>query len=195
MSTLVTQFYHANEIDKLLSVYDKVMILKVFVNDPYDDKQLTYKYIQSAVSHNNNAVLNSSHIDAGFDLFLPQSQDTFEEHPKASKINFNVCCSATIKTDTGKQYNTGFYMHPRSSLSKTGIRLANSTGIIDAGYRGNIMGMFDVIDTNFECKKFDRYVQLCGPALIPMLVEIVYDKVELGCNTVRGEGGFGSTGA
>ena len=49
-------------------------------------------------------------------------------------------------TDTNKSFSTGFYLHPRSSISKTKLRLANSTGIIDAGYRGHIMAMFDIND-------------------------------------------------
>jgi hypothetical protein len=48
--------------------------------------------------------------------------------------------------------------------------LANSTGIIDAGYRGHIMGMFDVvgskddelIDCDFMGDVYDRYVQICA---------------------------------
>ena len=45
-----------------------------------------------------------------------------------------------------KTFNTGYYMYPRSSLSKTKLRLANSVGIIDSGYRGNLIGMFDLIN-------------------------------------------------
>ena len=34
--------------------------------------------------------------------------------------------------------NIGYYLYPRSSISKTPLILANSVGIIDSGYRGNI---------------------------------------------------------
>jgi dUTP pyrophosphatase len=95
-------------------------------------------------------------------------------------------------------------MYPRSSLSKTQLRLANSTGIIDAGYRGHLIGMFDVVnvqpnssddrEADFFGKKFDRYLQICAPGLVPILVEVVDSKEELGDETERGEGGFGSTG-
>ena len=108
-------------------------------------------------------------------------------------------------TDTQKVYNTGFYMYPRSSLSKTQLRLANSVGIIDSGYRGHIMGMFDVVnvceneenedrDADYFVEKFDRLVQICAPSLVPIFVEIVETLEELGEKTERGEGGFGSTG-
>ncbi len=106
--------------------------------------------------------------------------------------------------NTRKSYNTGYYMYPRSSLSKTQLRLANSVGIIDAGYRGHLMGMFDVVNvpqSNHENKeadyfgqKYDRYLQICAPGLVPIIVEIVETKDELGTETERGDGGFGSTG-
>ena len=109
-----------------------------------------------------------------------------------------------MHTDNGKKYNTGYYLHPRSSLSKTPLRLANSTGIIDSGYRGRILAMFDVVnldnyksdDRDFDyCgEKFDRYVQICAPGLVPILVEVVDTEANLGHMTKRGEGGFGSTG-
>jgi dUTP pyrophosphatase len=91
-------------------------------------------------------------------------------------------------------------------LSKTQLRLANSVGIIDSGYRGHLTGMFDVVnidndsnsDPNLEAdfwgKKFDRYVQICAPGLVPILVQVVNTFEELGGETARGGGGFGSTG-
>jgi dUTP pyrophosphatase len=109
-------------------------------------------------------------------------------------------------------------MYPRSSVSKTPLRLANSTGIIDSGYRGHLMGMFDVLNTQTQTKtqtkrqinnnqdtdpdpdpdfvgqQFDRFLQICAPGLVPILVEVVDDIDELGEETERGAGGFGSTG-
>jgi dUTP pyrophosphatase len=102
--------------------------------------------------------------------------------------------------DTGKSYNTGYYMHPRSSLSKTQLRLANSTGIVDAGYRGHLIGMFDVVNSppdrvsEYCGAIYDRYLQICAPGLVPIIVEIVDYREELGEETARGGGGFGSTG-
>ena len=95
-------------------------------------------------------------------------------------------------------------MYPRSSLSKTQLRLANSTGIIDAGYRGHLIGMFDVVnipqynsgqkDADYLGKRYDRYLQICAPGLVPIIVEIVELKYDLGLETERGDNGFGSTG-
>ena len=38
-----------------------------------------------------------------------------------------------------KKINCSYYLYPRSSISKTPLRMSNSTGIIDAGYRGEII--------------------------------------------------------
>ena len=88
-------------------------------------------------------------------------------------------------------------MFPRSSISKGKLRLANSIGVIDAGYRGNLMSMFDVINNNgedFWGTRYDRYMQICAPSLMPIVVYIVNSIDELGVKTSRDTGGFGSTG-
>jgi dUTPase len=63
--------------------------------------------------------------------------------------------------------------------------------------------MFDVVnlspksnnkDPDYIGNKFDRYVQICAPGLVPILVEIVNSKEALGDKTERDIGGFGSTG-
>ena len=201
----------AATVARLLSVYDKVMVLKVFVD--CDDVNLRDTYYSAANNHNERLLSNVSHIDAGFDLFAPlidgQTELNFfgPNWPGVSPINkldFKVCCSARMYLDSGKNYNTGYYMHPRSSLSKTRLRLANATGIIDAGYRGHLIGMFDVVnipsdrpeymESDYVGLKYDRYLQICAPGLVPIIVEIVNSPEELGEQTARGCGGFGSTG-
>lgn len=101
----------------------------------------------------------------------------------------------------------GFYLYPRSSISRTRMRLANSVGIIDAGYRGDLIAAVDTIglfgstdiwyvwrETLSPIKKYDRYFQVCAPDLSPFIVHIVPNEADLGRPTARGTGGFGSTG-
>jgi len=85
-----------------------------------------------------------------------------------------------------------FYLYPRSSTgSKTPIRLSNSVGIIDAGYRGPLIAIIDNIsDEPFTMKKGERYFQVCAPDLRSIKFELVEELSD----TSRGEGGFGSTG-
>ena len=186
----------------LLNIYDKVMVLRVFVDS--DDDHLRDMYRNAALAHNNKLLTNMQHIDAGFDLFAPETIDFFgpgwPQKSPVNKLDFKICCAARMHADTGKNYNTGYYMHPRSSLSKTQLRLANSTGIVDAGYRGHLIGMFDVVNippngqSSYIGMTYDRYLQICAPGLVPIMVEIVDSLRDLGDETERGAGGFGSTG-
>jgi dUTPase len=96
----------------------------------------------------------------------------------------------------------GYYLYPRSSIVKTSLRLANSVGIIDSGYRGELIAVVDKHDSlndwktvlKRDCKQYDRLFQVCSGDLSPFFVEIVENESELGLVTERGCGGFGSTG-
>jgi dUTPase len=178
--------------DDLLKIYDKYMYLKIFIDDNGDnDYELKNKYLAAVEKHNNNILLSPRFVDAGFDLFALDGADS--SHNSFLKADFKVICSAQMIFDSGKKFNTGYYMYPRSSLSKTKFRLANSTGIIDAGYRGHLIGAFDVLEES-SFKPYDKLVQICAPGLAPIIVKVVDDIDELGERTERGDGGFGSTG-
>ena len=100
-------------------------------------------------------------------------------------------------SDDSRGVPVGYYMYPRSSTgTKTPLRLANSVGIIDSGYRGNYIAVFDnSSDAMFTVEKMQRLVQICPPNMTyPMRVELVENDADLSMNTGRGEGGFGSTG-
>lgn len=119
--------------------------------------------------------------DSGYDLFMP-SDIVVPGKALGFMIDLGVRC----------EYNrtSGYYLYPRSSLSKTPLRLANSVGIIDNGYRGTLKVAVDNHSTEpVRIKKGDRLFQLCIPSLESF-------KVFLGTvnrGTERGEGGFGST--
>lgn len=243
-----------NKYDNLLSIYERVMYLKIFVDS--DDENLIELYTNAAKKTNDKLLnfQNLGYIDAGFDLFAPNNEgkelrikgdelyfygpNNLHNQNPVNKLDYKVKCAAKMiflkqeqlqplnqiqsqslndiendktinrnlekKNLRFKSHNTGFYMYPRSSLSKTQLRLANSVGIIDAGYRGNLTGMFDVVNINEEKRKnsnadyigkaYERYVQICAPGLVPIIVKIVKSIKELGDTTERGEGGFGSTG-
>lgn len=188
---------------------DKVMNLKIYVDD--DDEKLKIIYKEAAIKHNKKIQDYPDFIDAGFDLYAPlqqtENQQIIFSPSTVNKLDFKIICSAQITNNiTNKTYNTGwdtyntpnntgYYLYPRSSISKTRLRLANSVGIIDSGYRGHIMAMLDVIgNTEYEGKAYERYMQICAPGLIPIVVEIVENIEDLGEKTERGQGGFGSTG-
>lgn len=181
-----------NSFGNLLNYYEQYMHLKIFIDS--DDSELIDKYRESVKNHNTKVLTDVKYIDAGFDLFNPQ--EIMMNRDKVNKLDYKVSCAAKIKTIHDKEgFNTGFYMYPRSSISKSNLRLANNMGIIDAGYRGHLTGMFDLIYADeIIIKKFEKHLQICAPSLIPILIEMVNSKEELGEITVRGDGGFGSTG-
>jgi dUTP pyrophosphatase len=179
--------------NKLLSTYSQFFILQIKVVENMSNYQeVKNLYIQNANNHNNN-VMNNNFIDAGFNLLLREEVNC--DCSQVNKIDFGVKCSGRMICDNGKEYPSGYYMYPRSSTgSKTALRLANSVGIIDSGYRGNLMACFDVKTSTNSASSFEPFtslIQLCAPSLVPIVVLIVDELDE---DTERGDGGFGSTG-
>jgi dUTP pyrophosphatase len=155
-----------------------IYTLKLFIND----EELKNKYLHHIISHNKF----NQYPNAGFDLFCPED---INYNGSLFKLDTRVVCSM-YKPDGSP---CSYYMYPRSSVSKTNLRLANSVGIIDSGYRGNLIGVFDVKDNKINIEKYTRLLQICSPTLDPINVELVSSLEELGL-TDRGSGGFGSTG-
>jgi dUTP pyrophosphatase len=80
---------------------------------------------------------------------------------------------------------------PRSSIAKTPLRLSNSIGLIDGGYRGEIMAAVDNIkNEDYTVEPGQRLFQLVAMDGSPIHFELVDDLSD----TTRGSGGFGSTG-
>jgi dUTP pyrophosphatase len=202
------------------SSYDRFMYLKICT---VHDDELKEKYNEHIHNHLSKLFNKVSEMDAGFDILSPKPGDNLEYEMyggircyresinPVNKVDFRVKCSAEMyilnkfRISENEQrfikHQTGFYMYPRSSLSKTNLRLANSTGIIDAGYRGNLIGMFDLVNIeeqensyDYLIKPYTRLLQICAPSLVPIYVELVENENQLGTITERGSGGFGSTG-
>jgi dUTP pyrophosphatase len=148
------------------------------------DNELKEYYKKAVEKHNKN--LQTEFPNAGFDLFCPEN----------SELNSNeiFCLDTNVVCSMMNQQNKyiSYYLYPRSSIIKTPLRLANSVGIIDSGYRGNIKSVFDV-KSEYNIEKYSRLVQICSPTLLPLYVKIVDNIEDLGV-TERGSCGFGSTG-
>ena len=119
--------------------------------------------------------------DAGLDLYVIED---IEVKPMETKlIKFGISCEPV----DGKAY----YLMPRSSISKTPLRMSNSIGLIDGVYRGEIMASCDNIKkTSYTAKKGDRLFQLVSFNSAPISFSI-NDNLS---SSSRGDGGFGSTG-
>ena len=134
--------------------------------------------------------------DSGFDLYVPK---TVVIPPGRIKlINMGVKC-AVSKKEWNHTYQlwtvpvpSPYYLYARSSVSKLGIILANSVGIIDSGYRGSLMAAFyNTSEEQVEIVEGDRIVQICMPDLSYNFTINCVDELD---KTERGEGGLGSTG-
>jgi dUTP pyrophosphatase len=85
------------------------------------------------------------------------------------------------------------FVQPRSGLAiKQGLSLVNTPGLIDSHYRGEIkvIALNTDLDSAIEVKRGDKIAQLVIQPVV-RVTPIVTDTLD---ETVRGEGGFGSTG-
>lgn len=136
-------------------------------------------------THYNNLVLKSQHHtgDSGIDLY----NNCFDAEPfSISTIDFGISCQML---DTERNKLQSYYLLPRSSLAKTDFQLANSIGLIDAGYVGNILAKVRGFSTQ-DSIAFPEgsYFQIVSPDLKPIKVCIV-DELQSSSRT----SGFGST--
>ncbi len=125
--------------------------------------------------------------DAGLDAFCGSA--VTRDAGAHEKLDLGVRAAAY---DPVRRHFRAFWLLPRSSISKTPLRMANSVGLIDAGYRGVLLGATDFHGT-FQVNAGDRYFQIVGADLLPWTRIHVVDVIPGGA-TLRGEGGFGSTG-
>lgn len=130
-------------------------------------------------------------------LFLP-----VRNHPGdagadlRSTIDVDIFPGQTMRISTGIKlaipYGYVGLVFPRSGLAtRKGIRLANSVGVVDSGYRDYIyVPLVNESDLVYRVSRGDRIAQLLiVPVALPGFM-----AVESLSETSRGEGGFGSTG-
>lgn len=165
------------------------------------EEKLRNKYEDAVNATKTKEYIANPHKDSGFDLFMPECK---LEPRETRLIDLGIKCAAShmisIKTNfdsnmvNGRVYHhipNAYYLYPRSSIYKTPFRLANCVGIIDSGYRGNLMVALDnTSDEPQTIQEGTRLFQICMPDLKPFKIDIV-KSVDL---TIRGSGGFGSTG-
>ena len=172
----------------MTSTFKTLLVLEI------EDKNLLEKYKNE---------INTETSDSGFDLFQPDdvsvlpscfpiSESEDRCHHGSTKIPLGVKAAMYMEYENGTKVPIGFMLLPRSSTgSKTPLRLANSVGIIDSGYRGELIACVDNFwSSRYNIEKYQRLFQI-----VPFhgfgVDKIVFDKVD---STQRGEGGFGSTG-
>lgn len=194
----VNQFYRYRTISDYA-------VLKLYVRDDLRD------LYEAHVQRHNQSLDDDTYTNAGFDLYIPETT-VFETSIKPQFVNLGVKCDMIYckknmahilsyaenqepadDLPVGISYKTGFYVYPRSSMSKTPLMLANHVGIIDSGYRGDLIAALRSFEGGYTIPEQTRLLQICHPSLCPVFVVLVPES-ELSV-TVRGSGGFGSTGA
>eukprot|EP01068_Selenidium_serpulae_P015262 Selendium_serpulae@DN6192_c0_g1_i8.p1 len=88
--------------------------------------------------------------DSGLDLFV--MEDDVIPAGESKMLPLGIKASAWENDK-----NVSFLIFPRSSISKTPLRLSNSIGLIDSGYRGELKLALDNIKTaDYHVKKGER---------------------------------------
>lgn len=131
------------------------------------------------------APVRAHSTDAGYDLVATHIT-----------TEINECGQLILVYHTGLaiEIPEGYFgmLAPRSSIFKKSLTLVNSVGILDANYRGEIIGKFkvttDVVPAVY--KEGERFAQLL---ILPVPDTTFTETSELSI-TDRGDGGFGSTG-
>ncbi len=130
-----------------------------------------------------NCIPKKAHtVDAGFDLKARKYMSVFPQDTQF--VPTGVCVEIPV----------GFVglLFPRSSISKTPLRMANSVGVIDSGFTGEIqVPLYNTSEVEIvDVDKYERIAQLVIVPIGDVSLEIVEELEE----TDRGDGGFGSTG-
>jgi len=134
--------------------------------------------------------------DSGTDLRFPESIMVPPSGPSGSAllVNLGVKCRCLVNVTPAP-----YMIACRSSIGKTPLMLANSTGIIDRGYTGNLMVRIrNLSNEPYKIERGKSLFQLIRSDLEPATLEIAdAPTAELFFGdgvTKRGAGGFGSTG-
>jgi dUTP pyrophosphatase len=126
-------------------------------------------------------------------------------HPGDAGADLTAAEAVTLKAGGGRaRIRTGLriaipdgyagFVLPRSGLAaKHGITCLNTPGLVDSGYRGELMVVLINTDpaADYDVQVGDRIAQL----VIQRVEQAEFIQVDELDEHVRGEGGFGSTGA
>lgn len=135
---------------------------------------------------NDNAVMpTKAHAtDAGFDLYCTSKEIDWTKR--------QLVCYTGLAFEIPEGY-VGL-IFPRSLASNKPLMMANSVGVIESGYRGEVTVKFNITDTRYSafvhCQEGDKIAQMI---IIPY-PEIEFEEADSLSDSDRGIGGYGSTG-
>lgn len=145
------------------------------------------------LDHDVPAPHRAHHGDAGTDLTFQRLIGDNGNYLHPDRITIMPGETARIGTGIAVAIPHGYVgvLNVRSSTgTKKRLTLANGTGYIDAGYRGEVIAM---LQNNSRCAQtLDRGDRVVQMLVVPVLTD-TWQESELD-DTARGTGGFGSTG-
>lgn len=122
--------------------------------------------------------------DAGFDLYCTSKEVNWEKR--------QLVCHTGLAFEIPEGY-VGL-LFPRSSVSNKPLMMANSVGVVDSCYRGEVTAKFNITDTRQSA--FSHYQE--GDRIAQMIIipypEIEFEEADSFSESDRGTGGYGSTG-
>lgn len=135
---------------------------------------------------NDNAVVpTKAHAtDAGFDLYCTSKEIDWTKR--------QIVCHTGLAFEIPEGH-VGL-IFPRSSVSNKPLMMANSVGVVDSCYRGEVTAKFNITDTRQSA--FAHYQE--GDRIAQMIIipypEIEFEETDSLSESDRGTGGYGSTG-
>jgi dUTP pyrophosphatase len=123
----------------------------------------------------------ANQCDAAFDMYANVSATLYPGEQKMISLG--------IRMEVPE--NHAALLVPRSGSGSKGLHLANVIGVIDPSYRGVVMA--NVKNNSDDLMLIDRGERICQMLIVPVWVPKLQVVEELS-DTVRGEGGWGSTG-
>jgi dUTPase len=150
-------------------------------------------YTSDLELHNNiqQQILKHRFTDSGFDIpLIPQTIQLSNYNIHTFEFGIHVAATDTLLNPLP------CLLLPRSSIFGTPFRLANSIGLIDAGYRGEVKAKCDIkYSGSFEFTDKTKLFQLCQHSCLPWEKIILHEELEdlPSAPDTRGSGGFGST--
>lgn len=136
--------------------------------------------------NNGRAPTKAHATDSGYDLYA-----TSKYNDEYGNIVYGTSLNVEIPVGF-----TG-YLYPRSSISKKPLSLANSVGVIDPGYTGEIIAKFKPTPYYSSGEEIDDQEYEIGDRVVQLIVtkneDIQFEIVDELKKTERSEKGFGSS--
>ena len=176
--------------------------LRIYIDSAIVDKDTREKYNNYILFKQKQFELykldQNLYLDSEFDIFVPKITNIFSG-AISIKINHGIKCAMFIVNENNKSFKpTPFYLYSKFTTgSETSLRLSNSVGIINYGYTGYIIGLFDhrggdpmsnssKSNINFNnldkdnhvhhIKKMDCLLEIRGPNISYPIYPVLFDN-------------------